>query len=233
MSQDLVEFFDWVSQRRSSRTELALSDLLAESNGPEGVAVAIVDLVNGFCKEGPLSSQAVGNLVAPIVEFLKRAHNTGLRQFYFPCDAHPAESPEFSIFPPHCVQGTAESELVSELQALEFSHLFRRLDKGSVSSLIGTTLAQDLVKSDVRTVVCAGDCTDLCLYHLAVGLRYFANHHQLKWRIVVPQNLVATYDLPLKTAAELGVLPHPAAPLHDFFLYHLELNGVEVVSSLS
>jgi hypothetical protein len=54
----------------------------------------------------------------------------------------------------------------------------------------------------------------------------------LRWDIVVPADLVATYDVPVVTALELGIMPHPGDLLHHFFLYHMELNGIQVVSSL-
>lgn len=227
-----ADFFQWLDSHQSSRLSYPLKSLLNAAGGPERVAVLVVDLIKGFCVEGPLSSPTVGKLVKPTAEFLRRAHELGITAFFFPCDAHPADSPEFSAFPPHCIEGTAESELVEEVRALEFSHLFRRFDKGSVCSLTGTNLLEELKKGGFTTLVCCGDCTDLCLYQMASGLRFYANHYKLPWRVVVPQNLVATYDLSVLTAQTVGALPHPGGLMNDIFLYHLELNGVEVVADL-
>ena len=118
------------------------------------------------------------------------------------------------------------------LAELPLSPPGQRLDKGSVSSLFGTELAEKLQDRGVHTVICVGDCADLCLYHLAVGLRYFANQEGLDWQIVVPANLVATYDLSVETALQVGAMPHPGTLLHSLFLYHMELNGVRVVRGI-
>lgn len=226
-------FWNWLEQHSRQRESRALSGLIEEAGGPEHCAVVAVDLVEGFCRTGPLHSPRVDALVVPTLNFLTRCHSLGIRDFLFPCDAHQVDSPEFAAFPPHCLAGTAESEIVSDLRALPFAHLFERLDKRSVSSLIETSLITRLQGDQFQKIICIGDCTDLCLYHLATGLRFLANSSGLRWDIVVPADLVATYDVPVETALKLGILPHPGDLLHDLFLYHLQLNGVTVVSSLS
>lgn len=226
-------FLSWLESHHQGRAARPLEQLIAEAGGAERCAVVAVDLVGGFCRSGPLYSPRVEALVAPAAEFLTRCHALGIRDFLFPCDAHQADSPEFSAFPPHCVVGTSESALVEELQALPFASLFERFDKRSVSSLTETSLATRLQGDRLQCVICLGDCTDLCLYHLACGLRFLANSVGLPWQIVVPADLVATYDLPVETALQMGALPHPGDFLHQLFLYHLELNGVQVVASLS
>ena len=44
---------------------------------------------------------------------------------------------------------------------------------------------------------------------------------------------VDTYDLPVETALKAGALPHDAELLHAVFLYHMNLNGVEIYSRLT
>lgn len=227
------EFFDWLDERSKNRTAHSLETILSQGSSPAQCAVVVVDLVDGFCRTGPLASEAVAALIRPIEQVLVKLHAAGVEHFLFPCDAHPPDSAEFQAFPPHCVEGTQESQIVSEIAALPFFSGVNRLNKGSVSSLIGTGLTDRLQEQELKTIICMGDCTDLCLYHLAVGLRYFANQHQLDWEIVVPADLVATYDLPVSVAKEIGALPHPGKLMHDLFLYHMELNGVSVVKNLS
>jgi nicotinamidase-related amidase len=207
--------------------------LLEDSGGAEKCAVLVVDMLEGFCREGPLASPLVQCLIEPVREFLVKCQAAGVPHFFFPCDSHSPDSPEFQSFPPHCIEGTRQAEIVNELTELEFSDSFVRLPKGSISSVIGTDLSARLQALGVTTLICVGDCTDLCLYHMACGLRFWANTRGLDWRIVVPQDLVATYDLSVAQAAELEAMPHPADLLSDIFLYHLELNGVEVVSTLT
>lgn len=225
-------FWSWLEAHGAARGQRSLTDLVSEAGGGERCAVVGVDLIEGFCRLGPLQSPRVTALLDPAAQFLTRCYEAGVRDFLFPCDAHQADSPEFASFPPHCVVGTAESELVRELASLPFSHLFERFDKRSVCSLTETNLAMRLQGDQIQKIICIGDCTDLCLYHVATGLKFLANSSGLPWEVVVPANLVATYDLPVETALSLGALPHPGDLLHDLFLYHLQLNGVNVVASL-
>jgi hypothetical protein len=77
-----------------------------------------------------------------------------------------------------------------------------------------------------------GDCTDLCTYQLAMHLRLDANERQLERRVIVPINAVDTYDTPMSVAEELGIFPHPGDLLHATFLYHMAINGIEVVKRI-
>lgn len=221
------EFLQWLSERRTEREQVSLSALVGEQ--PSRLAIVVVDLVEGFCRLGPLASPRVAALIDPIVNLLKQAEQLGVTRVYLPCDSHPADSREFQAFPPHCVEGTKESELVAEIRALPAFQRYQRINKRSVCSKTGTQLLDLLRESPLDTILCVGDCTDLCLYQLATGLRFSANAEDLGWRVVVAQNLVATYDLSLSAAQSLGALPHPGEFLDKVFLYHLELNGVQVV----
>jgi hypothetical protein len=65
-------------------------------------------------------------------------------------------------------------------------------------------------------------------------LRLRANAYNLPgFRVIVPAEAVDTYDVPDDVPEELGVTPHPGDFFHQVFLYHLALNGVEVVRALS
>jgi hypothetical protein len=64
-------------------------------------------------------------------------------------------------------------------------------------------------------------------------LRLRANAYQrASDRVILPANCVATYDLPVSVAQEYGIMPHHGDLLHLLFLYHLALNGVQVVANI-
>ncbi len=87
-------------------------------------------------------------------------------------------------------------------------------------------------KPEVDTFIVVGDCTDLCTYQLAMHLRLDANARQRHRRIIVPANAVDTYDRTVATAQQQGGLPHDGDLLHAVFLYHMALNGIEVVARI-
>lgn len=228
-----VPFLEYLEELPSTWPESCWSALLAESGGPQGVAVLGVDLVEGFCRQGALSSPRVGDIVAPAVRILSQAYQAGVRHFLFPCDQHPSDSREFGAYPPHCLAGTTEAELVGEIRDLPFAAGFQVVPKASVSSFVETDLQERLLAlPELRTLVVLGDVTDLCLYQLALTARFLANARNLPWQVVVPASAVATYDLDVPTARSLGVMPHDGDLLQALFLYHLQLNGIRVVRDL-
>jgi nicotinamidase-related amidase len=200
---------------------------------PHQAAILSVDVTYGFCNEGALASPRVAAIVRPIVSLFQAAWNLDLRSILLIQDTHEPDAVEFSAWPAHCVRGTPESQPVQEIVALPFFEQLQILPKNSISSNLNTGLdAWIAAHPQVDTFIAVGDCTDLCTYQLAMHLRLQANASQLARRVIVPANCVDTYDRPVEAAAREGGLPHPGPLLQAVFLYHLALNGVEVVASL-
>lgn len=200
---------------------------------PERVAVISVDVINGFCKSGPLASERVGAIAQPVADIFEQAYALGVRHFALTQDTHDPDTPEFQSYPPHCVRGTEESEAVDELKALSFFSDVAVFPKNSINSHIGTSLGAWISeRQGVDCFVVVGDCSDLCTYQAAMHLRLEANANNFDRRIVVPAVAVDTYDTPVSTARELGIYAHDGDLHHIMFLHHMAMNGIEVVNSL-
>jgi hypothetical protein len=65
-----------------------------------------------------------------------------------------------------------------------------------------------------------------------MNLRLRANARDERLTVVVPADCVQTYDLPVQVATQAGARPHDGDLLHAVFLYHLCLNGMDVVARL-
>jgi nicotinamidase-related amidase len=200
---------------------------------PDRVAILSVDVINGFCYEGPLASPRVAGIVEPIASLFTSAWAQGVRQIILCQDTHEPDAVEFSAWPPHCVSGTSQSETVDSFKALPFYNQLIVVPKNSISSTTNTGLEVWILSHpDIDTFIVVGDCTDLCTYQLAMQLRVDANARQLDRRVIVPANCSDTYDYSIEAATDQGGLPHPAELMHAIFLYHMALNGIEVVLSL-
>src|SRR5262245_23865474 len=137
--------------------ELPLRDLIMGE--PERVAVISIDVINGFCKSGPLASERVGRIARPIAELFERAYGVGVRNFALTQDTHDPHTPEFAAYPPHCIRGTAESEAVDELKALPFFSDVAVFAKNSINSHLGTGLgAWVRERPGIDRFVVVGDC---------------------------------------------------------------------------
>lgn len=234
--EDLVSssrpFLEWSVNWHNSRPILDLAQAVEQAGGGKHVAVMAVDVTNGFCTEGALSSERVGGIVQPIVDLFERAYELGVRHFVLPQDTHSEDAVEFGSFPPHCVGGTAESQTVPGLRNLPFADLFTVIEKDSVSVAIGTEMDHWLAAHpEVTTFLVVGDCTDFCTYQLAMHLRLRANAFKLRdVRVILPMDGVDTFDIPVEVARELDIMPHHGDLLHLIFLFNMAQNGVEVVA---
>ena len=229
--RDALPFLEWIGNWLDERPPF---DLAQELDDPMSVAVLSVDVINGFCYEGALSSPRVASIVAPIAHLFENAHALGVRNLILTQDTHQKDASEFGSFPPHCTRGSKESEPVPAFKALPFFDQFIIIPKNSLSSTIGTDLSDWLDSHlEVTTFIVIGDCTDLCTYQLAMALRLRANAHQRDSdRVIVPIDCVNTYDLSVPAAQAVGAFPHHGDLLHLIFLYSMALNGVQVVDSI-
>jgi nicotinamidase-related amidase len=232
MTKETEAFLGWLAGWEQNLPSSGLEDVVSE---PARVALVVEDLVEGFCSQGTLASPRVAGVVDSAARLLRRAYNLGVRNFLFPQDTHDPDALEFAAFPPHCVAGTEESQTVRELIHLPFSGIFKVFPKNSISPSIGTEFDVWLeAHPGVTTFIVIGDCTDICVYQAALHLRMRANAlRQPGARIVVPADAVQTYDLAVDTAFELGAMPHDGDLMHRVFLYHMALNGIEVVAHLT
>jgi nicotinamidase-related amidase len=224
-------FLSYVAEWKENLQPLDLASAL--EGRPERAAVISVDVTNGFCYEGPLASPRVATIVKPIVALFQRAYGLGMRHFILPQDTHDPEAVEFGSYPPHCVRGSSQSQTVPEIKELPFADLFITMPKNCIDSALGTDLdAWVDDQPEVDTFIVVGDCTDLCTYQLAMHLRVRANAFNRQVRVIVPEDSTDTYDLAVNVAHDIGAVPHNGDLLHFIFLYHMMLNGVEVVSTI-
>jgi len=158
-------------------------------------AIIVVDVVNGFCRSGNLASERLGAVVPGIRAYLAREVAAGAALIFL-ADTHQPDDPEFAMFPPHCVAGSGEEEIVDELRdPLADAPVVR---KRRYSGFFGTDLERRLAALAPDVVEVVGVCTDICVLHTVADLR------NRDYRVVVRRELVETYDAPDHAADEIN-----------------------------
>jgi len=78
--------------------------------------VLVIDMLRGFLEEGyPLYIGEECRCIIPhIQELLDKEIKKGSTVIYI-CDHHAPDDLEFKMFPPHCIEGTLETEVIPEL----------------------------------------------------------------------------------------------------------------------
>lgn len=158
-------------------------------------AIIVIDMLVGFCRHGNLSSPRYDPMVPSLREHLAEAEAEGV-PIIFLVDTHAPDDPEFEVFPPHCVEGSGEDEVIPELR--EFADRGHVVRKHTFSGFRGTEhdLVLDRLRPDVIEV--AGVCTDICVLHTVYDLKVRG------YEVLVHRGLVETYDAPGHDAAEFN-----------------------------
>ncbi len=226
-------FLEWVLQWKNNLQALPLQSIVQSK--PEETGIISVDVIKGFCSVGPLASPRINAIIDPITRLFEQAWAAGVRDIALSQDNHPADAVEFGQYAPHCIRESEEAETVDAFQQLPFFNELAVISKNSINAGISPGFNEWLeARPQVKNWIIVGDCTDLCTHQLAMHVRLVANQNQRPdVRVIVPVNAVDTYDLPVATAQKIGAVPHDGEFLHTVFLYHMMLNGVEIVTEIT
>lgn len=173
-------------------------------------AVIVVDMIRGFCETGNLASPRLAGVIDCIRKLLEREWEQG-SDLIFLADTHDEDDPEFEMFPPHCIEGSGEEEVIPELQPyLEKAAL---VEKTRYSGFHETDLDHELERLDPEEVIVVGVCTDICVMHTVADLR------NRDYPVTVVRDCVETYDSP----------GHVADHINEFAISHMrDILGVTI-----
>jgi nicotinamidase/pyrazinamidase len=172
-------------------------------------AVIVVDMLRGFLEPGhPLFGGDACRAIIPATRALLERERSAGSLLVFLADTHDPDDLEFEMFPPHCVRGTRECEVIPELAGLAGGAI--TVPKRRYSGFFDTPLDVILRDRDVTEVVVVGVMTDICVLHTAADLR------NRDYPTTVASDCVASFD----------------RRQHDFALDHIRsILGATVVAS--
>ena len=148
-------------------------------------AVLVVDMLRGFLEEGyPLYIGEKGREIIPNVRrLLDREISAGAKVFFI-CDSHAPDDLEFKMFPPHCIEGTVETEVIPELG--EYGGAI--IPKKRYSGFFGTELEDKLRQINPGKLIICGVATNICVMHTVADAR------NRDYEVEVPVDCVASPD---------------------------------------
>jgi len=147
--------------------------------------VLVIDMVRGFLEEGyPLYCGERARRIIPNVQRLLERELTQSSKVFFLCDHHAPDDPEFNMFPPHCIEGTAEAELIPELAKYKGEIIPKR----RFSAFFDTPLEGKLSQLKPEKLIVCGVCTDICVLHTVSDAR------NRDYEVEVPVDCVASFD---------------------------------------
>lgn len=167
---------------------MSLSDF-----APEKTAMIVVDVVNGFIREGAMASPLVEDIIPAVAKLMDKCNKAEIPVVAF-ADCHKEDCSEFASFPPHCIENTSESELVDELKKVGGYFLMK---KNSTNGFHEKIFKQCLIQNPTtNTFIVVGDCTDICVMQFCLTLKTWYTQQNRNIDIYIPVNAVETYDAP-------------------------------------
>lgn len=168
--------------------------------------VMVIDMVEGFTREGPMASARVDALVPRQAAFLAALPPSSF--VVFVADEHDPHDFELKRFPPHCLRGTRGAELRSELieAAQKAEARIEIVRKNNFSGFFGTHLGDIVENAPTKSWVLIGCVTDCCIE---------ANVAELVYRgrdVTVVRELIDTWDLSPAAVDDAGL---SAAQIHQ------------------
>jgi nicotinamidase/pyrazinamidase len=170
-------------------------------------AVLIIDMVRGFLEPGHnlYCGDHSRELIPNVRELAERELRSGSKLLFL-CDNHAPDDLEFRLFPPHCIRGSEETEVVEELADLPGLII----PKTRYSAFHGTSLDDRLKELRPERLIIAGVCTDICVLYTAEDAR----NRDLE--VQVPLDCVTSFD----------------SKGHEFALDHMQrILGVRLVGT--
>ena len=162
-------------------------------------ALLVIDMQRGFLEDGyPLFCGEEARQIIPFVSRLVERALSQATPVFFSADAHAQDDREFKIFPPHCIEGTTEVEIIPELAI--YLPQATLIETSSYSAFFATDLHERLQKAGVKELTVCGVCTDICVMHTVADAYYRG------YSIEVRRDGVASFD----------------GDAHAFALHHME-----------
>lgn len=155
----------------------------------------IVDMVNGFVKEGALADPNIGKIVSCQIELIKEAKAKG-DLIVFIKDTHEEDSVEHKRFggAKHCVRETGEELVIDELKEYEYNKDTISIEKNSTSYMESPEF-RELIKeaTNIEKVDVVGCCTDICVVNGTLGLANYFDQWNRDVEIRVHEDAIATF----------------------------------------
>lgn len=219
--------------------------VLSEEVG--SVGLVLVDPVNGFCTVGsghlaPTEpDKQISVMIDECVRVARAFCERKLPVFAF-LDTHYPNKPE-PPYPPHCIIGSGEEDLVPALKWLESDPNVTLRRKDCINGFLGSmdkdgsnTFAEWVKTNKIKIILVLGICTDICVLDFVsttLSARNVGLVPPLE-DVVVYSRGCATFDLPVHVAKTIkGALPHPQEMMHHVGLYMAKGRGAKIVQQVS
>ena len=154
----------------------------------------IVDMVNGFVREGALHDEEIARVIPRQIELIKEAKAAGKARIFIK-DTHDENAAEFDRFEgQHCVRGTEEAEIVDELKPFVEDEDTFVFEKNSTNFMEAPNFRR-FMKEQIylKEFDLGGCCTDICDFNGIMGLANYLDQWNRPHIIRAHEDAMATF----------------------------------------
>ncbi|GAA0160524.1 hypothetical protein Leryth_011851 [Lithospermum erythrorhizon] len=229
------------------KNEIPLDEERVVISETSRAGLVLVDIINGFCTVGAgnLAPREPNTQLSEMInESVKLAHDFCDKKWPILAfiDSHHPDKLEHP-YPPHCISGSDESNLVPALRWIEDEQNVKIIRKDCYDGYIGSiqedgsNMFSDWVKlNNIQVVVVAGVCTDICVLDFVCSTLSARNHGLLEplEDVVVYSKGCATFDFPVSVARNNKDLQaHPQELMHHVGLYMAKGRGAKIAREVT
>ena len=164
--------------------------------------LVVIDMVEGFVNFGNLADKNINRIVPKIVSLVERSLREGWTVVAFK-DTHEKDDVEFENYPPHCVKGSKECELIPELK--KFENQMVVIEKNTTDGFKTRRFKELLKFNDFDEIHVSGCCTDICVANFLKSLSNHLKINSQKTKIFVEADAVDTFNAPAHEADEINL----------------------------
>ena len=164
----------------------------------------VVDMVNGFVREGALADKHIEGTIEKQVALIKQYKEEGGLVIFIK-DKHTLDSVEHDRFGGalHCIDGTEEVELVDELKQFENTENTITLEKNSTSYIWAENKNDrynfiDVLNGleNVLEIEVVGCCTDICIINGVLPMMNYFDQKNRRVGVTLYEDAIDTFDMP-------------------------------------
>lgn len=168
-------------------------------------ALIVVDMVNGFAKEGgSLYDEGIRKIIPGQIRLIKENISNG-SLIIFVKDTHTIDSVEHDRFGEikHCIKGSEEEELVDELKVFENMDDSISIEKNSTSFMETDEFRKVIDEAiGLKEIEVCGCCTDICISNGVIPMMNHFDQQNRRVAVKVYKDLTETFDSVLHNREE-------------------------------
>ena len=180
--------------------------------------LVVIDMVNGFVNQGALADKKINKVTPVIEELIKKAIKKDIDIVAFK-DCHEINDAEFKLFPPHCIKGSVESELIPELKKYQYNMI--NINKNTTNGFITKQFQMLARAQDYDKVYVTGCCTDICVQSFVESYLEYIKENNKNTQINVIENACYTFDNQ----------NHNAQEMHNKAIKEMQNKGAQIIKT--